>query len=147
MKIKFLINSKYQEPEILICNHQMNKEIEELGSVISQAVSQTILGYTENGVEMLAFDSIIHIYAQDQKVYAETAKGSYILHARLYELEEDFEKFRFVRISNSEIVNIRKIKRMDTSLTSTILVHLEGGIQTYASRRYVPKIKKVLGIK
>jgi len=146
MKIKFFINSKYKEPEILICNDQMTKEIEELGSIISKAVNQTILGYTEHGVEVLACDSIIHIYSQDQKVYAETAKGIYVLHARLYEMEESLEKQHFVRISNSEIVNISKIRRMDTNLTSTIVVHLDGGIQTYASRRYVARIKKVLGI-
>ena len=49
---------------------------------------------------------------------------------------------RFVRISNSEIVNARMITGMDFSLTGTIRMQLRGGIETYASRRYVPKIRK-----
>ena len=45
-----------------------------------------------------------------------------------------------------EIVNIKKIKKLDTSLTGTICMYLEGEKMTYVSRRYVSKIKKVLGI-
>ena len=56
-------------------------------------------------------------------------------------MEEKLDKTRFVRISNSEIVNLRKIKRMDTSITGTIKMYLEGEIETYVSRRYVSKIK------
>jgi len=38
------------------------------------------------------------------------------------------------------------IKRMDISRTGTIGVELVGNINTYASRRYVTKIKKQLGL-
>ena len=50
----------------------------------------------------------------------------------------------FLRISNSEIVNSAAILRLDISLTGTIGVELRGGIRTYASRRYVKKIKEFL---
>ena len=61
-------------------------------------------------------------------------------------MEEQLDNRKFVRISNSEIVNIKKIKKLDTSLTGTICMYLEGEKMTYVSRRYVSKIKKVLGI-
>jgi len=51
-----------------------------------------------------------------------------------------------VRISNSEIINLRKVKAFDLSLAGTIQVSLLNGTVTYVSRRYVPKIKQVLGI-
>ena len=62
------------------------------------------------------------------------------------ELEEKLDTSRFLRISNSEIVNLRKIQRMDTSLTGTVKMYLDENIETYVSRRYVTRIKRALGI-
>ncbi len=146
MKIKIIIDKKYAEPEIHICNEEKNSETERLAQIISQAVNTTITGYTENGMVMLTCESIIRIYTENQKIYAATTNGTYRLHQRLFELEEVLDGRRFTRISNSEIVNIRKIKRLDTSVTGTILMYLHEDIKTFVSRRYVSKIKKVLGI-
>ena len=67
------------------------------------------------------------------------------MRARLYELEETLKK-QFVRISNSEIVNLQKVKSFDLSFTGTICVSLSDGTVTYVSRRYVSKIRQVLGL-
>ena len=146
MKIKLIIDKKYTEPEIHICNETKNQETDRLARIVSEAVNTTVTGYTENGVELLACEAIIRIYTENQKIYAATTNGSYRLHQRLFELEEILDGRRFTRISNSEIVNLRKIKRLDTSVTGTILMYLQGDIKTFVSRRYVSKIKKVLGI-
>ena len=53
---------------------------------------------------------------------------------------------RFVRISHSEIVNLRKVTALDLSLTGTIRMTLTGGVTVYVSRRYVKKMKEVLGL-
>ena len=60
------------------------------------------------------------------------------------ELEEILDSDSFVRISNSEIVNVRKIIRLDTSITGTIRMYMKGDTQTFVSRRYVSRIKKTL---
>ena len=69
-----------------------------------------------------------------------------IFRYRLYELEELLEKKTFLRISNSEIVNTNQILNIDLSIVGRICIRFPGNIQTYVSRRYVPKIKKSLGI-
>ena len=65
---------------------------------------------------------------------------------RLYEAEEQLDQTRFVRISNSEIINLKMAKRFDLSFSGTICVNLAGGQTAYVSRRYVAKIKRLLGI-
>ncbi len=70
----------------------------------------------------------------------------YILRLRLYELEKQLPASQFIRISNSEIINLKKVNNFDLSFTGTICVKLSNGITTYVSRRYVPKLKKILGI-
>ena len=73
-------------------------------------------------------------------------KGEYVLRLRLYELEKRLPSDQFVRISNSEIINLKKVNSFDLSLTGTICVRLSNGTTTYVSRRYVSKLKKILGI-
>ena len=65
---------------------------------------------------------------------------------RLYEIEERLNPHQFVRISNSEIINLKRVDNFDLSFTGTICVKLSNGTTTYVSRRYVAKIKKILGI-
>lgn len=72
--------------------------------------------------------------------------GEYTLHIRLYEIEERLNSHQFVRISNSEIINLKRVDNFDLSFTGTICVKLSNGTTTYVSRRYVAKIKKILGI-
>ena len=88
---------------------------------------------------------IIRIYADTGKTAAVTDKGIYVIKHRLYELEELLYGDSFVRISNSEIINLKKVDNFDMSFTGTICVKLSNGESVYVSRRYVPKIKKILG--
>lgn len=53
---------------------------------------------------------------------------------------------RFVRISNSEIINLKMVKIFDLSFTGRIWVVLLNGNISYVSRPYVTKIKHILGI-
>ncbi len=89
---------------------------------------------------------MIRIYLNSGKVVAVTDKGEYILRLRLYEIENLLLTDQFIRISNSEIINLKKVNNFDLSFTGTICVKLSNGVTTYVSRRYVPKLKKILGI-
>ena len=89
---------------------------------------------------------IFRIYTGNQKVYIQTLQGEYAIRYRLYELEEALDKKQFLRISNSEIVNVKKIRDIDLSIIGRICIRFLNNTQTYVSRRYIPKIKKSLGI-
>ena len=65
---------------------------------------------------------------------------------RLYELENILNKKTFLRISKSEIINISKVKSINTNLIGTIIITFFNGNKTYSSRRYISKIKEFLGI-
>ena len=146
MKIKLIINKKYEEPQILICNEKDDLEIRNLYHMVNATVNTSLTAYDGDKICMILCSDIIHIYTQEQKVYVATINGIYQLRQRLYELEEQLDQSKFLRISNSEIVNLKKVKRMDTSITGTIRMYLDGDIETYVSRRNVKKIKNALGI-
>lgn len=156
MKIKLEIQPKYEEMEIHICNHEDSIQVRNVLQTVKEVFDIGVMAYSDRGVTVLNSSDIIRIYTQNKQVYADIAGHdsysgndnniSFRLHERLYELEERLQKNRFIRISNSEIVNMRKIQRLDTSMTGTVKVFLTDGIQTYVSRRYIAKIKEALGI-
>ena len=96
---------------------------------------------------MLPLKDVLRFYTENQKVMVQDAAGVYSVQEKLYELEERLDATQFFRISKSEIVNLKKIKRLDMSLTGTIKVILSDGTETYTSRRNVTRLKQCLGIK
>ena len=122
----------------------MNEELKGIAESIAQAVNRELTGYADGEASMLRQSEIIRIYAEQQKVIAETASGRYALRTTLHQLEEQLEDGQFVRISKSEIVNIRKIRKLDTSIAGTVRIFLQGDVETYVSRRNIPMIRKML---
>lgn len=146
MQVEIRIDESCAKPKIIIMTASMTEEINRVVAMLSENVPQIISGSKDDKVEVLEQTSLIRIYASGGKVFAATDKGEYVLRLRLYELEERLDARQFVRISNSEIVNLRKVSNFDLSFTGTICVKLQDGTVTYVSRRYVPKIKKILGL-
>lgn len=146
MQIEIQIDETCREPKVLILTDKITDEVNELLKKLSAAQPQAIAGFKDNCLEILHPNKIIRIYTTNQKVIAQTDQGEYQIRLRLYEVEERLGKNGFVRISNSEIINLKKVVKMDLSLSGTICVKLSGNISTFVSRRYVSKIKQLLGI-
>lgn len=144
MKVSLHIHEKYQEPEVIVCGPENNGQIKELFVLVSDAVNEKITLYEENDAVRVPCAAILRFYGEKQRVYAQTQDKVYVSRYRLYELEELMKAHQFVRISNSEIVNLLKVRRLDTSMAGTIRVILYGGIETYVSRRYMSRIRQVL---
>lgn len=146
MQIEIRIDADCKEPKVIVLTDKITDEISELLKRLSEETPQMLVGFRGDTLEILEQANIFRIYAQAGKVIATTSKGNYLLRLRLYELEDRLGKSSFVRISNSEIINLKKVKAFDLSFAGTICVSLSNGTVTYVSRRYVSKIKKVLGI-
>ena len=146
MKVRIQIDPACATPEIVLRAARLTPELEALAERLRDGESETLTGHTDRGAVFLPLEEIARIYAERQSVLAQTARGTFTLRLRLYELEERLAPHRFVRISNSEIVNARMITGMDFSLTGTIRMQLRGGIETYASRRYVSRLRKLFDV-
>lgn len=146
MKVEIKLDSSCSEPEVIIKTASMSGEVQEIVKRLSEETPKIISGSRDGKIEVLDPDELIRIYAGSGKVFAVTVEGTYALRSRLYELEEWLDTKQFVRISNSEIINLKKVKHFDLSFTGTICVKLSDSAVTYVSRRYVAKIKKILGV-
>jgi len=146
MKIEIKLDENAREPRVIIVTDKVDAQVQALMRRMSEETPQVVAGFQGDQVRLLSQEEIIRIYASGGKVYARTASGEFTLRLRLYELEQRLDKRAFVRISNSEIVNLRSVKGFDLSYTGTIRVKLSNGESTFVSRRYVSKIKQVLGL-
>lgn len=146
MKIEIQLDEKCPETKLIIVTDKMTDEITALMQRLSEETPQGIVGFSGDTALLLEASDVVRIYAAVRKVFAVTEKREYVLHLRLYEVEERLNGKGFVRISNSEIINIKKAKKFDLSTVGTICVSLANGDVSFVSRRYVTKIKKTLGI-
>ena len=146
MKIEIKIDENCAEPKIIVVTDKINEEINDILRKLSAEQPQILAGFKDEKVTALDLNQIFRIYASDGKVYAETDSDTYILRLRLYETEQRLANQSFVRISNGEIINLKKVKGFDLSFIGTICVSLSNNTVSYVSRRYVSKIKQLLGI-
>lgn len=146
MQVEIKIDALYNEPKVIILTASMTEEINNIAQKLSEKSPHIISGSKEGRIEILEPDDLLKIYSSNSKVFAVSNSGEYTLRLRLYEIEERLDPYQFVRISNSEIINLKKVKNFDLSFTGTICVTLTNNTTTYVSRRYVSRIKKILGI-
>ena len=146
VQVEVKLDKSAAEPKVIILTDRMTEEVQSIVQTLSESEPKLIAGFREDTVTVLDERDILKIYAVGGKVYAVLPSGEYTLRLRLYEIEERLKPQHFVRISNSEIINLKKVKSFDLSFTGTICVVLSDGSKTYASRRYVAKLKEVLGI-
>ena len=87
---------------------------------------------------------ILQVFSQDKKVYVKTNEDdTFILKIRLYQFEE-LGWSNFVRVSNTDIVNIEYIEKFDLTFTGVIKIILKDKSIVTVSRRYMAKIKDTI---
>lgn len=149
MNVEVKIDPDVKDTEVLITAEKKSRFLCGLVDVIQdfdKKRAASLTGHIGDRVYLVDVAGILRIYAANQKVYVQTDKAEYLLRHRLYELEELLDRQYFLRISNSEIIHVRKIQDIDLSVTRRICIRFRDDVYTYVSRRYIPKIKKSLGI-
>ena len=146
MKYEIQIDPSYPEPKVIILTAEITEDVNALAKKLMEASPSVLSGFKDEKIEILEPDDLLRIYTSAGKVIAVTDQGEYSLRLRLYEVEERLKPDIFVRISNSEIINLKKVKNFDLSISGTISIKMSDGTISYASRRFVSKIRKILGI-
>lgn len=148
MKVEIRIVPERDEPIVVIETPALTAEVEALATQIQAKIPLALTLWQGDTAVRCTSTEILRFYAEDKGVFAQLSNGQVcIVRSRLYELEEQLDAHTFVRISHSEIVNLKQVTALDLSLSGTIKMTLAGGTAvSYASRRYVKKIKQALGL-
>ena len=144
MEVEIKVEPGRQEPKIVILAGEESGELRRLAEELSRlALSPVPVSRGEDKL-LLPQGEFLRFYTDGKGVSAQTAQEVFTVRLRLYELEEQLDQTRFVRISNSEIINLDRVTAVDLSLAGSICMTLDGAVKAYVSRRYMKKIKEVL---
>lgn len=144
MKVEIELNEKETETTVKIITNLITEEVSNIIRQIENINAEKIIAWKDKEAYILEFDQIERIYSSNGKVYIKTEKDEYTSKSKIYELEEKIKTKNFMRISNSEIINFKRVKSLDMSIIGTIAIRFESGDITYASRRNIKKIKEYL---
>lgn len=147
MEVELKLEPGRRDPKVVILANERTPELEALVRQLSGLSIGPLTVWRDGRAELVEQREFLRFYADGKGVSAQTGRETYTVRLRLYELEERLDKRRFVRISNSEIVNLDRVTALDLSLAGTIRMTLDHSVNTYVSRRYVKKIKETLGLR
>ena len=147
MEVELKIEPGRTEPRIVITAREDTPELRRLVQELSGLARAPIQVWRGERSRSFPQGSFLRFFTQGKGVAAQTEEGEWEVRLRLYELEERLDKRRFVRISNSEIINLDRVTAVDLSMTGTIRMTLDGKTECYVSRRYVKKIKETLQLR
>lgn len=143
MKFNLFIE-KDREEEVIVYAKSENELTEEIKRLCRQDNFELIGAKDRESVKLDLID-INCFVVEDNKVFALTDKDKYQLKYRLYQLETALGS-NFVKINQSCIGNIRKMKKFDATFSGTLTVSFKNGYVDYVSRRNLKSVKERLGL-
>lgn len=146
MKIEIRIDENYKENKIIVEANKLTDEMSEVIETLKTIEQKKLKVFLDEEIYFVDEKDIEAIYSNDKKIYVKTSDKEYLSKNRLYELESILSKNDFIRISNSEIINLNKVKSINTKIMGSIVITFYSGYKTYSSRRYINKIKEILKI-
>ncbi len=145
--IDIVLDESYLDPKVTIHTRERTEQIENIIDAIENASERgfpMIPVNLDGTTELIAQRDIFRVYTNGRKILLESEFKTYTVGKSLSGMEEVLNCDRFVRISQSEIINLYKVKCFEFSTAGTIGIEFENGTHTWASRSRVKAIKELL---
>ena len=145
MKITIEVPMPGEEDEIIVRCAALDDRLMNLIYSL-KTVQDRLTGYVEDKIVKLLPKEVYYFESVDNKVFAYTAKGTYEVHKKLYEIEAEYAHTDFLRISKSIIVNVAKIAYLKPIFNGRFEAKLKNEEKIIISRQYALELKKKLEI-
>jgi DNA-binding LytR/AlgR family response regulator len=145
--IEVVINENYIDPKVTIKTRANTAQVENIIYAIENASDNDfpqIVAITGDKMLFISQRDIVRVYTEGRRVLLQTADASYTVKRSLAAMEEDLNPHRFLRISQSEIINIYKVKSFDINVSGTIGVEFDCGIKSWCSRSRMKQVREML---
>lgn len=143
MIFQILIDKEKEESCVVIA-HQITDKILEIEKLV-KGEEFDFVGYIDEHIVKLNVDDIVCFFVENNKIYAYQNDEKYYIKQRLYNIEEKLNS-NFIKINQSCLANIKKIKRFSVSFNGALLVEFNNGYKDYVSRRELKNVKRRLGL-
>ena len=142
MKFRF-VKSEDKE-EVVVYGKSQTELINKIKALCDEET--TLIGYDNNKFKELNISEIECFTTIDDKVYAVTTYGTYLIKKRLYELDK-ITSNAFTFINQGCLANLKKVDHFEVSFGGALLVVFKSGYKDYVSRRQQKIVKERIGLK
>ena len=145
INIRFEQDKTLDAIDIVIRASEKDGDIDQLIDQLSQNMPQKLTVLDRDGCPCVVEENdVITVTSDGKQVRVLTSNGIYSAKQTLQNVEAILNGRLFLRISRFELVNLAKIRKYDFTIGGTLRIEFEGGMETWASRRYIPLIKEKL---
>ena len=145
MRVEIRIAKDIKENYAVIHTDKVTDEVEHAMAVL-EGIQTRVLTATDNErVVVLQSDEVYMVRVENEKTILYGEKRQFQSRKRLYELEENLGK-DFLRISKSTLVNLKYLDYVEPTFSGLMLLKLKNQCQDYVSRKYLPELKRYLGL-
>ena len=144
LKLRFEQDKTLDKIEIVVRAAEKDAQVTALLESLSkdEPVKLTVLD-SGNRANVIDEKDIVFVAAEGKLVRVVTTEGIYKAKQSLQSIEMILSR-SFLRVSRFEIINLKKVRKYDFTLVGTLRVEFDNGMETWASRRYIPLIKERL---
>ena len=143
--IRFERDPSLDHVDIIFRAPEQDDSVLKLMETLSNYSSDSFEIVDEMGnIRKILQDEIISVSVSGKIVKFITENGKWSTRQTLQSIEALLDEQHFVRISRYEIINLDKVLRYDFTVAGILRIELAGGIETWASRRSIPLIRRKL---
>lgn len=147
MQLSVTYDDTLPEVQVQVAAAKHDPELPQICQALQdvQGLVRHLTGFRGREANRLELGEVLRICTNKGKVQAQTLRGNYDLRLSLTELAEVLPT-DFVRISHSELANLRHVIRADFTRRNEVCLHYRDGSRGYVSRRNIKLLKQALGI-
>jgi len=146
MKIKLKINSLRKTELFDAIKNDQYIEVDNDYQFIILEYGAKIVGYKGPQLFEIHYDDIICFESLGNDVYIKTLDEKYLIKDRLYRIEERFQKYDFLRVNKSYVINMKKIKSIYPLINSKFILTMVDKTEIDVTRTYYRTFKEKVGI-
>ena len=144
INVRFEQDKTIDSIEIVIRANERDAQITDLMERLAQRESFRLIALDKNECPgVIDEKDIVFLSADGKDVRIVTINGIYRARQSLRSFEETLSR-TFLRVSRFEIINLKMVRKYDFTIGGTLRIEFENGMETWASRRYIPLIKERL---
>lgn len=145
--IRVVLDAKCIEPKVEIYTKSETELVDHIINAIENVTRNKYppVMVQDKGIwKVIPQREIYRIRTEGRELMLDTEDSSYPVKGTMAKFEDELDDERFFRISQSEIVNLYKVKSFDFNLVGTVGVLFDNGIRSYAARRCVKPLRDKL---
>ncbi len=144
LKVRFEQDKSLDSVDVVVRASERDSQVDELIENLKRNETVTLMLLDrENCACPIDEKDIVLVSANGKQVNVTAKSGVYTAKQSLQSIEELLGR-DFLRVSRFEIVNLKMVLRFDFTIGGTLRIEFKNGMETWASRRYIPQIRERL---